>query len=79
MFYDEPPRCQINLETMEKLALERLRLLRLIEKTNQLHGGKVWTTVSQYSLVASRIKGKGRGVPTFVTGVIEVSKKDIVA
>ena len=54
MFYDEPPRCQINLETMEKLALERLRLLRLLEKTNQLHGGKVWSPVSEYSLVASR-------------------------
>jgi hypothetical protein len=46
MFYDEPPRCQINLETMEKLALERLRLLRLVEKTNQLHGGKLWSPVS---------------------------------
>ena len=45
MFYDEPPRCQINLETMEKLALERLRFLRLIEKTNSIHGGKVWSPV----------------------------------
>ena len=32
MFYDEPPRCQINLETMETLAVERLRFLRVIEK-----------------------------------------------
>lgn len=45
MFYDEPPRCQINLEMMELLALERLRFLRLIEKQNSIHGGKVWTLV----------------------------------
>ena len=32
MFYDEPPRCRINLETMETLAVERLRFLRVIEK-----------------------------------------------
>lgn len=31
-FYDEPPRCEINLETLETLAVERLRFLRVIEK-----------------------------------------------
>lgn len=45
MFYDEPPRCQINLEMMEMLALERLRFLRLVEKQNSIHGGKVWSQV----------------------------------
>jgi hypothetical protein len=45
MFYDEPPRCNINLELMEKLAVERLRFLRLVEKTGSLHGGKIWSPV----------------------------------
>ena len=31
-FYVEPPGCDIRLETMETLAMERLRFLRIIEK-----------------------------------------------
>ena len=46
MFYDKPPLCQINLEKMEKLAIERLRFLRLVEKTGALHGGKYWSEVN---------------------------------
>ena len=38
MFYDEPPRCQINLETMDTLAVERLRFLRVMEKHASLSG-----------------------------------------
>ena len=34
--YDTPPRCQINLETMETLAVERLRFLRIMEKHSSL-------------------------------------------
>ena len=32
IFYDAPPGCQINIETMETLAVERLRFLRVMEK-----------------------------------------------
>jgi hypothetical protein len=46
MFYDEPPRCDINLETMERLALDRLRFLRLVEKTGAIHNGKIWSPVN---------------------------------
>ena len=36
MFYDEPPRCQISLEMMETLAVERLRFLRVMEKHSSM-------------------------------------------
>ena len=47
MFYDTPPRCQINLETMETLAVERLRFLRIMEKHSSLsatRGSDEWRT-----------------------------------
>lgn len=42
MFYDIHPRANINLEKMEMLALERLRVLRLVEKISSEFSGKVW-------------------------------------
>ena len=47
IFYDTPPRCQINLETMETLAVERLRFLRVMEKHASLsapRGSDEWRT-----------------------------------
>ena len=35
-FYIEPPGCDIRLETMETLAMERLRFLRIIEKHSSM-------------------------------------------
>ena len=35
-FYIEPPGCDIRLETMELLAMERLRFLRIIEKFSNM-------------------------------------------
>ena len=47
IFYDVPPGCQINLETMETLAVERLRFLRVMEKHASLsaqRGSDEWRT-----------------------------------
>ena len=40
IFYDVPPGCQINIETMETLAVERLRFLRVMEKHASLSSKK---------------------------------------
>ena len=41
-FYVEPPGCDIRLETMETLAMERLRFLRIIEKYGSLMKNEEW-------------------------------------
>ena len=45
IFYDVPPGCQINIETMETLAVERLRFLRVMEKhasLSAIKGSEEW-------------------------------------
>ena len=60
MFYDEPPRCQINLETMETLAVERLRFLRLMEKHASLSGKICFITCLRilFNCTASLLPGE---------------------
>ena len=58
MFYDQPPLCQISLENMEKLAIERLRFLRLIEKAGSVHGGKYWSEVNIQDLPSKQYSGR---------------------
>ena len=41
-FYVDPPGCDIRLETMETLAMERLRFLRIIEKYSGLKKDDEW-------------------------------------
>ena len=41
-FYMDPPGCDIRLETMETLAMERLRFLRIIEKFSSLKKDEEW-------------------------------------
>jgi len=40
--YIEPPGCDIGLETMETLAMERLRFLRIVEKYTSLKKDEEW-------------------------------------
>ena len=45
-FYDSLPRCELDLSAFERLALERLRLLRAVEKVSSLGAAKYskeWT------------------------------------
>ena len=47
MFYDEVPGCQINLELMENLAVERLRFLRIFEKNSGTKDAVKYSKVKQ--------------------------------
>ena len=41
-FYIDPPGCDIRLETMETLAMERLRFLRIVEKHTGMKKDENW-------------------------------------
>ena len=41
-FYIDPPGCDIRLETMETLAMERLRFLRIVDKYSSLKKDEEW-------------------------------------
>jgi len=57
IFYDVPPGCQINIETMETLAVERLRFLRVMEKhasLSSIKGSDEWR-----ANIFADLKGQG--------------------
>ena len=52
-FYIEPPGCDIRLETMETLAMERLRFLRIIDKYSSLKKDEEWVQKIKQDLSAN--------------------------
>ena len=56
-FYVEPPGCDIRLETMELLAMERLRFLRIIEKFSNMKKDDDWVTAIKTDLSSNGLSG----------------------
>jgi hypothetical protein len=54
-FYIEPPGCDIRLETMELLAMERLRFLRIIEKYSSLKKDDQWANTIKSDLKSNAL------------------------
>merc|ERR1719320_1443344 len=63
MFYDMVPGCDINLEMMEALAVERLRFLRIFEKNASLKDAPKYSKEWRQSIVSD---AKSQGLEAYV-------------
>jgi len=63
MFYDTVPGCDINLEMMEALAVERLRFLRIFEKNASLKDAPKYSKEWRQSIVSD---AKTQGLEAYV-------------